>query len=81
MSATCCAAGAKTAEQLERERRLRLSQRGRITDGTVVDVQEISANGVGPAQVIIYRYDVGGVSYEASQGCDPSAAIRRSALL
>jgi hypothetical protein len=57
----------KSPEQRERERRLRLSQYGRITDGTVIDVQEVSANGSGPRQMIIYRYDVGGVSYEASQ--------------
>jgi hypothetical protein len=57
----------KSAEERERERRQRLSVRGRICDGTVLDVQEISANGGGPVQLLIYRYDVGGVSYEASQ--------------
>ncbi len=57
----------KSPEERERERRLRLSQHGRITDGTVIDVQEASSNGHGPLQLIIYRYDVGGVSYEASQ--------------
>ncbi len=54
-------------EERERQRRLRLSVTGRICDGTVVDVQEVSANGAGPVQLIIYHYDVGGVSYEASQ--------------
>ena len=57
----------KSPEERERERRLWLSQHGRITDGTVIDVREVSANGSGPRQMIIYRYDVGGVSYEASQ--------------
>jgi hypothetical protein len=56
-----------TPEQRERLRRQRLSQIGRICDGTVLDVQEISANGHGPTQLLIYSYDVGGVSYEASQ--------------
>jgi hypothetical protein len=56
-----------TAEQRERERRQRLSRTGRICDGTVIDVQEISANSHGPQQLLIYSYDVGGVSYEASQ--------------
>jgi len=56
-----------TPEERERQRRLRLSISGRICDGTVVDVQEVSANGAGPLQFIIYHYDVGGVSYEASQ--------------
>jgi hypothetical protein len=54
-------------EERERQRRLRLSISGRICDGTVLDVQEVSANGSGPMQFIIYHYDVGGVSYEASQ--------------
>ena len=58
-----------TPEQRERQRRQRLSQIGRICDGTVLDVQEISANGHGPTptHLLIYSYDVGGVSYEASQ--------------
>jgi hypothetical protein len=56
-----------TPEQRERQRRERLSQMGRICDGTVLDVQEIGANGHGPQQLLMYCYDVGGVSYEASQ--------------
>jgi hypothetical protein len=56
-----------TPEQRERMRRQRLAQIGRICDGTVLDVQEISANGHGPTQLLIYSYDVGGVAYEASQ--------------
>ena len=57
----------KTAEQLERERRMRISVHGRIIDGTVIDAQEVS-NGEGNSiQLLIYRYDVSGVSYEASQ--------------
>src|SRR3954469_1071932 len=57
----------KTPEQLERERRQRISAHGRITDGTVIDAQEMSANGHGTVQLLIYQYDVAGVSYEASQ--------------
>jgi hypothetical protein len=56
----------KTAEDLERERRDMLSAIGRITDGTVIDVQELQA-GSKPATMLIYHYDVAGVSYEASQ--------------
>jgi hypothetical protein len=56
----------KTPEEQERERRLRISTAGRITDGTVLDAQEMSVDEK-PAQLVIYRYDVGGVSYEASQ--------------
>jgi hypothetical protein len=57
----------KTAEDLERERRVWLNTVGRITDGTVIDVQEISNEEQRAATMLIYQYDVAGVSYEASQ--------------
>jgi len=57
----------KSAAEIERERRDWLNQIGRITDGTVIDVQEVTPNGHGPATMLIFQYDVGGVSYEASQ--------------
>jgi len=57
----------KRPEELERERRAWLDQVGRITDGTVIDVQEMSANGDRPSTLLIFQYDVAGVSYEASQ--------------
>ena len=59
----------KTPEDFERERRARIHEIGRITDGTVIDTQEIDGdeNGYGQAQLLIYTYDVGGVAYEASQ--------------
>lgn len=57
----------KTPEQRERERRSRISETGRITDGTVIDVSHLNVNGPGEMQLLIYQYDVAGVSYEASQ--------------
>ena len=57
----------KTPEQLERERRLRLNAMGRITDGTVLDVHEARSERGTTQQLLVYRYDVAGVSYEASQ--------------
>jgi hypothetical protein len=57
----------KTADDLERERRVWLNTIGRITDGTVIDVQEIAPDGQRAATMLIYQYDVAGVSYEASQ--------------
>ena len=57
----------KTPEQLERERRQRLNAMGRITDGTVLDVHEVRGQDGRALQLLIYRYDVAGVSYEASQ--------------
>jgi hypothetical protein len=57
----------KTAEDLERERRAWLDRIGRITDGTVIDVQEMPGSSARPSTFLIYQYDVAGVSYEASQ--------------
>jgi hypothetical protein len=57
----------KSADDRERERRSWLNEVGRITDGTVIDVQEIVPNGHHAATMLIYHYDVAGVSYEASQ--------------
>ncbi|HEY6307206.1 MAG TPA: DUF3592 domain-containing protein [Candidatus Angelobacter sp.] len=57
----------KTPEQRECERRIRISEIGRITDGAVTDVNEMNASGGSEIQLLVYRYDVGGVSYEASQ--------------
>lgn len=57
----------KTAKDVERERRTWLNEVGRITDGTVIDVQELVPNDHRAATMLIYKYDVAGVSYEASQ--------------
>lgn len=57
----------KNADQIELERRTWLNTVGRITDGTVIDVQEITTALNRPATMLIYQYDVAGVSYEASQ--------------
>ncbi len=58
----------RSGENLEYERRTQLTQGGRIIEGTVIDVQEIDES---PTQrqmiLLIYTYDVAGVSYEASQ--------------
>lgn len=65
----------RTPEQRERERRQRLAIHGRITDATLTDVCELPAGGNGsksvtrdePVQLLIFNYDVAGVTYEASQ--------------
>lgn len=58
----------KGPAELERERRTWLDGIGRITDGTVIDVHELPQNGGHHAAVLlIYKYDVAGVSYECSQ--------------
>jgi hypothetical protein len=57
----------KTPEQREALRRQRISSHGRITDGTVLDVQEFDSDTGHPVQMVIYTYDVAGVQYECSQ--------------
>ena len=58
----------KSPEELERRRREWLDNVGRITDGTVLDVQELAFDGQQHSStMLIYQYDVAGVSYEASQ--------------
>jgi hypothetical protein len=58
---------AKSADEIEKERREWLEQVGRITDGTVIDVQEMQNGNESSATLLIFQYDVAGVSYEASQ--------------
>lgn len=59
----------KSPEQRERERRERINAIGRITDGTVVDLcEEPGKNGhASTVQLLVFNYDVAGVTYEASQ--------------
>ena len=57
----------KNADDIAHERRDWLNTVGRIRDGTVIDVQEITTAVNRPATMLIYQYDVAGVSYEASQ--------------
>ncbi len=57
----------QTAEDKERERRVWINMNGRITDGTVMDVQELTGKGGVAHQLLIYQYDIAGVSYECSQ--------------
>lgn len=57
----------KSAKELEIQRRQWLDQVGRITDGTVIDVQELNATEQNFSTFLVFQYDVAGVSYEASQ--------------
>ncbi len=57
----------KTPEQRETMRRQRINATGRITDGTVLDVQEFDSDTDHGTQMVIYTYDVAGVQYECSQ--------------
>ena len=57
-------------DELERDRRDVLVQRGRIIDATVLDINELSPEESDRPlgmQLILYQYDVAGVTYECSQ--------------
>jgi hypothetical protein len=62
-----------TAEELERARRLFLSQSGRLVDGMLLDIYEIEAppqskdEPVRTLTMLLYSYHIGGVDYECSQ--------------
>ncbi len=58
----------KPAEDLERERRTALTRSGRIIDGNVIDVLELEDDQTQQQMILlVYTYDVAGVTYEASQ--------------
>ena len=58
----------KSPEELEYERRTDLALGGRIIDGNIIDVQELEDEETGGQMILlIYSYDVAGVTYEASQ--------------
>lgn len=58
----------KSAEQMEYERRTELTLGGRIIDGNIIDVHELEDDGTGRQMILlVYSYDVAGVTYEASQ--------------
>jgi hypothetical protein len=58
----------KSPAQLEYERRTDLTLGGRIIDGNIIDVQELEDDETGRQLILlIYSYDVAGVTYEASQ--------------
>jgi hypothetical protein len=55
-------------EELEKERRTDLTRGGRILDGNVIDVLELEDDQTGQQMILlVYTYDVAGVTYEASQ--------------
>ncbi len=60
----------ESLDELERERRSSLVKSGRIIDATVIDISDLTAEeskrpmGL---QLILYKYEISGVIYEASQ--------------
>jgi hypothetical protein len=62
----------KDPAELERLRRLSLSRAGRIATGEVIGLVEPEGSS---ALLLVYRYDVAGVTYEVAQDVAPLAAI------
>jgi hypothetical protein len=64
-------------DEVERQRRLFLATRGRITDAMLVDTgleaHPGPASDKGPQSVLRYQYKVAGVGYECSQDISPLA--------
>lgn len=59
-----------TEEELEKLRREALVKSGRIIDGTVIDISDLSPEESGrPSgmRLILYKYEIAGVVYECSQ--------------
>jgi hypothetical protein len=60
-----------TPEEIEKLRRDRLSSTGRITDGSITETHWINPGGpeesLTTPTVLIYRYMIGGVTYECAQ--------------
>ncbi|HEV2423660.1 MAG TPA: DUF3592 domain-containing protein [Terriglobia bacterium] len=61
----------KDPEEIERRRRMEVNRRGRITAAEVTDLlepeSEEPAAGVRRPLIIVYKYEVAGVTYEVSQ--------------
>jgi hypothetical protein len=65
------------AEEMERQRRLDIHRRGRIAMGHIVDFVDSAGSDPG-GRLLLYKYEVGGVTYEAAQ--DISALANLVAL-
>jgi len=56
----------KDPAEIERLRRLDINKRGRISAGRIVDLVEVETAGLKPS-LVVYSYEVAGVTYEAVQ--------------
>jgi hypothetical protein len=64
-----------TAEELERARRLFLVQSGRLVDGMLLDICEVSADDGRILTMLVYNYRIAGVNYEYSQDITNMATV------
>ncbi len=56
-----------TEEELERQRRQFLVQSGRLVDGMLLDLHELTAGDGHTLTMLLFSYRIGGVDYECSQ--------------
>ncbi len=56
----------RSPEEIEKLRRLDIHRRGRIVSGQILDFTEPESGKPG-ARLVIYKYDVAGVTYESAQ--------------
>jgi hypothetical protein len=56
-----------TADEIERERRIRLAMTGRVVDGMLLDVRQLQVEEGRTLTMLEYSYRIGGVEYECSQ--------------
>jgi hypothetical protein len=56
----------RSPEEIERLRRLEINLRGRIVAGQILDFTEPEPGKPG-SRLVIYKYDIAGVTYEAAQ--------------
>jgi len=63
----------RSQEDPEAARRARLLRTGRITEGTVIDIQTDEA---GIITHVFFNYQIGGVEYESSQSLDAHQQLK-----
>jgi len=56
-----------TAQELELARRIFLTQSGRLVDGTLLEVSQVSGDDGRSLTMLIYDYRIGGVDYQCAQ--------------
>ena len=60
-----------TSDELERERRENLMNFGRIVDGTLLDGFQVTGEDGTTRNMLLYGYEISGVTYECSQDITP----------
>jgi len=74
----------KDPDEIERRRRMELHRLGRITAAEIVDLLEpesgIPVAGLRRPLMIVYKYEVAGVTYEVSQDISALSSVRSVCL-